>query len=465
MTISRYFATCARGLEPILADELRDLKARDVVPGRGGVAFAGGMALLYKSNLWLRTAVRVLKPLLEAPVHSPEELYAAVQTLDWSEHLTPEHTLAVDSNVRDSRITHSQYAARVVKDAICDQFVARVGRRPSVDPERPMVGLNLHVHKDQAVLSLDSSWDSLHKRGYRPIQTRAPLNEALAAALVLRSGWRGEGPFADPLCGSGTLPIEAAWIALRRPPGLTRRHFGFMGWMDYDVRLWTELRDEARRGVRKRLDWPVVGSDARRDAIEHARTNARAAGVGHLLYVSIVGVDAIPLPYYRSKLAAEVGVASAGVPFSILRVTQFHGFLAWHLRRLSRLLPLVMPVPAGFRIQSVATTDVAARLVRAVEAGPGGRLGDFGGPEVLTLAEAARAWRAARGLEKAVWSFPTFGPVAAGFRAGRNTAPGEPRGNITWQAWLGSRAVPAARRESRQESRRESRQESRRESR
>ena len=206
-----------------------------------------------------------------------------------------------------------------------------------------------------------------------------------------------------------------------------------------------------------------LASDTRRaDAVDVGGTArlvaaARAAGVGHLLYVSIVGVDAIPLPYYRSKLAAEVGVASAGVPFSILRVTQFHGFLAWHLRRLSRLLPLVMPVPAGFRIQSVATTDVAARLVRAVEAGPGGRLGDFGGPEVLTLAEAARAWRAARGLEKAVWSFPTFGPVAAGFRAGRNTAPGEPRGNITWQAWLGSRAVPAARRESRQESRRESR--------
>jgi putative N6-adenine-specific DNA methylase len=283
VTVNRYFATCARGLEPILADELRALKARDVTPGRGGVAFAGGKALLYLSNLWLRTAVRVLRPLLEAPVQSPEELYAAVQTLDWQEHLTPEHTLAVDCNVRDSRITHSQYAARVVKDAICDQFIARLGRRPSVDPEQPMVGLNLHIHKDQAVLSLDSSWDSLHKRGYRPIQTKAPLNEALAAALVLRSGWRGEGLFVDPLCGSGTLPIEAAWVALKRPPGLTRRHFGFQGWMDYDVRLWTDLRDEARRSVGKRLAQPVVGSDARRDAVEFARTNARAAGVGHLL--------------------------------------------------------------------------------------------------------------------------------------------------------------------------------------
>jgi putative N6-adenine-specific DNA methylase len=283
VSVIRYFATCARGLEPILADELRGLKARDVAPGRGGVAFAGGKALLYEANLGLRTAVRVLRPVLDAPVASPEELYAAVQTVDWSEYMTPDHTLAVDCNVRDSHITHSQYAARVVKDAICDQFVARRGRRPSVDVERPMVGLNLHVYRDQAVLSLDSSWDSLHKRGYRPVLVKAPLNEALAAALVLRTGWRGGAPFVDPLCGSGTLPIEAAWIATSRPPGLTRKHFGFMGWMDYDVRLWTQIRDEARQTIAKRLEHPVVGTDARRDVIDHARTNARAAGVGHLL--------------------------------------------------------------------------------------------------------------------------------------------------------------------------------------
>jgi len=138
--------------------------------------------------------------------------------IDWSRYLTPEHTLAVDSNVRDSRITHSKYAALKVKDAICDQFIAKCGKRPSVDVDRPMIGLNLHVYQDQAVLSLESSGESLHKRGYRPILTRAPLNEALAAALVLMTGWRGESPFVDPLCGSGTLCIEAAWIALRRHP-------------------------------------------------------------------------------------------------------------------------------------------------------------------------------------------------------------------------------------------------------
>src|SRR5207248_1778744 len=156
-----------------------------------------------------------------------------------------------------------------------DQFVSRVGRRPSVDPERPMVGLNLHLARDRATLSLDSSGDSLHKRGYRPILTKAPLNEALAAALVLRSGWRPDQPFADPLCGSGTLPIEAAWVALRRPPGLTRKHFGFMGWLDYDVALWAELRDEARRGVAKALPAPILGSDLRTDAVAFATTNAK----------------------------------------------------------------------------------------------------------------------------------------------------------------------------------------------
>jgi putative N6-adenine-specific DNA methylase len=279
----RYFATCGRGIEPMLADELRALGADAIAPGRGGVAFAGDQALLYRANLWLRTAVRVLAPLLEAPVASPDELYDAVRTVDWACYLTPRHTLAVDCNVRDSHITHSKYAALRVKDAICDQFVERCGARPSVDVDEPMVGLNLHVYRDQAVLSLDSSGESLHKRGYRPIQTKAPLNEALAAALVLRSGWRGERLFADPLCGSGTLPIEAAWIALRRPPGLTRRRFGFMGWMDYDVRLWTALRDEARAGVGRELPSPVLASDARGDAVAFAINNARAAGIGHLL--------------------------------------------------------------------------------------------------------------------------------------------------------------------------------------
>jgi len=277
----RYFATCGRGIEPVLAQELCDLGAAGVEAGRGGVHFHGDLATLYRANLWLRTAIRVLRPILDAPVTSPDELYDAVRTLDWSQYLTPEHTLAVDCNVRDSQITHSKYAALRTKDAICDQFVERVGRRPSVDVDEPMVGLNLHIYRDRAVLSLESSGESLHKRGYRPILTRAPLNEALAAALILLTGWKRDRPLVDPLCGSGTIPIEATWIALRRPPGLTRKRFGFQGWMDFDVALWTALRDEARKGVLKQLPAPIVGSDARSDAIAFALGNARAAGVGH----------------------------------------------------------------------------------------------------------------------------------------------------------------------------------------
>ncbi|MFO0809313.1 MAG: THUMP domain-containing protein [Gemmataceae bacterium] len=297
MTACRYFATCARGLEPILAVELRDLAANDIVPGRGGVAFAGDRALLYRANLWLRTAVRVLWPVLEAEIDSYDSLYEAVRSLDWSRFMTPDHTLAVDCNVRDSALTHSQFASRRVKDAICDQFREACGRRPSVDPETPMVGLNLHVYRNNATLSLDSSGVSLHKRGYRPVLTVAPLNEALAAALVLRSGWRGESPFADPMCGSGSLPIEAAWIALHRPPGLTRKRFGFQGWMDFQVAEWAAIRDEARRGVAKRLAYPIVGSDHRRDVTEFARSNARAAGVGNLIEFAPCDVrQAVPPP-------------------------------------------------------------------------------------------------------------------------------------------------------------------------
>src|SRR5437773_6108276 len=169
-----FFATCGRGIEPVLAGELRELAAKEIEIGRGGVHFAGDKTLLYQANLWLRTAIRVLMPILEAHVTSPDELYEAVRSIDWSGYMTPDHTLAVDCNVRDSQITHSKYAALRTKDAICDQFVDRQGRRPSVDVDEPMVKLNLHIHRDVAVLSLDSSGDSLHKRGYRPIQTRAP---------------------------------------------------------------------------------------------------------------------------------------------------------------------------------------------------------------------------------------------------------------------------------------------------
>jgi len=267
----------------------------------------------------------------------------------------------------------------------------------------------------------------------------------MAAMRVLVVG--GSGALGRDLVRALVAAGHDVTSTSRRPPGAATGGAGpGVAWAQVDLTtgagLEAAIADAAvvvhLASDSHRADAVDVGGAARLCAA------ARAAGVSHFVCVSIVGVDVIPLQYYRSKLAAEVGVAAAGVPFSILRVTQFHGFVAWHLTRLARLLPLVMPVPAGFRVQSVATPDVAERLLRAVEEGPGGRLADFGGPEVLTLAEAARAWRDARGLDKAVWNVPTFGPVAAGFRAGRNTAGGEPRGRVTWEDWLATEAAPAA---------------------
>ncbi len=278
----RYFATCARGLEKYLAAELAPLGAASIEIGRGGVNFDGDHALLYRANLWLRTAVRILQPILEANVRNPDELYEACRSIDWQIHMTPDHTLAVDCNVRDSGITHSQYAARRVKDAICDQFRDKTGRRPSVDTDTPMVGLNLHIYRDHMILSLDSSWHSLHKRGYRPIQTRAPLNESLAVGLLHAAGWNGSVPLVDWMCGSGTFCIEGAWMAMNRAPGSMRKWFGFMGWPSFDRPLWNAVREDARE-QQKPLSVAIAGSDVRRDAVEFAKTNSKAAGLGHAL--------------------------------------------------------------------------------------------------------------------------------------------------------------------------------------
>jgi putative N6-adenine-specific DNA methylase len=280
-----YFATCARGLEPILAKELEGIGAADITPDRGGVNFSGEAVTLYKANLWLRTAVRLLQPLFNHYCETPEDLYEACRTVKWFDLMTPDHTLAVDCNVRDSGITHSQYAARKVKDAICDQFRDRTGRRPSVDVETPMIGLNLHIHRNRAILSLDSSWNSLHKRGYRPIQTRAPINEALACGLLMHLGYDGSTPLVDFMCGSGTFLVEGAWLALKRPPGLTRKWFSFYGWRDFNARTWSRLRDEARDQMANRPAQTIVGSDVLTEAVELAIRNTAAAGVGNMITV------------------------------------------------------------------------------------------------------------------------------------------------------------------------------------
>lgn len=278
--MTRYFATAAKGTEDLLAGELKSLGAGAVSPGRGGVSFEGDRELALKANLWLRTAMRVLQPVAEFEAPDPDALYEACKVLPWPEFLTPRHTFAVDATIRDSNITHSQYAALRVKDAIVDTMRERAGSRPSVDTRHPDLNVVLHVAKNKATLSLDLSGEALFQRGYRKRSARAPLKETLAAAMVLAARWSGETPFCDPMCGSGTIAIEAALIAGHRAPGL-HRTFGVERWPSFsepDRRLLEQLRQDARNGERH-TPGAVFASDRSAEAIEAAKANARTAHV------------------------------------------------------------------------------------------------------------------------------------------------------------------------------------------
>src|SRR3990172_3683088 len=209
----KLIAKTLSGLEKILASELNSIGATDITEHNRAVSFFADQALLYRANLCLRTALRVLKPIAVISVNSENELYDSVQQIDWSAFLNLDQTFAVDSFVFSKFFTHSKYVSLKVKDAIVDQFRGRTGRRPSVDRVDPDLRLNVHIVDTQCTISLDSSGDSLHKRGYRLDKNEAPLNEVLAAGLILSTGWNGQSHFVDPMCGSGTLLIEAALLA------------------------------------------------------------------------------------------------------------------------------------------------------------------------------------------------------------------------------------------------------------
>ena len=280
-----FFATAAKGLEPLVADELRALGAKNVKEARGGASFEGTPADAYRACLWLRTANRVLYPLARFPVTDAESLYAAVRRMPWEQDLSPDATLAVDFGGGNQQINNTQFGAQKVKDAIVDRLRELTGRRPSVDRERPDLQVNCHLHRDIATVSIDLSGDSLHLRGYRAQGVAAPLKETLAAALLLKCGWpkiaAQDGSFADPLCGSGTLVIEAALMARDVAPGLLRDHWGFLGWLKHDAKLWEEILLEARdRQNAGRARGPVIiGADKDAKAILVAQKNARTAGI------------------------------------------------------------------------------------------------------------------------------------------------------------------------------------------
>ncbi|MHB8473165.1 MAG: bifunctional 23S rRNA (guanine(2069)-N(7))-methyltransferase RlmK/23S rRNA (guanine(2445)-N(2))-methyltransferase RlmL [Gammaproteobacteria bacterium] len=286
-----FYAVTAKGMEQLLLEELQALGAETSSCVGAGVNFSGPLALAYRACLWSRVANRILLPIAQFPAATPEALYAGVQAVDWDAHLAAEGTLAVDCNISESQINHSHYAALKVKDAIVDQLRDRHDIRPSVDTERPDLRLNLYLRRDQATLSIDLSGSSLHRRGYREQGVEAPLKENLAAAILLRAGWPtiagAGGAFIDPMCGSGTLPIEAALIAADCAPGLTRDYFGFLGWRQHDAAVWQSLRDEAvqRRSAGLRTLSSITGYDAQPAAVRAAQANVARAGLQGCVHI------------------------------------------------------------------------------------------------------------------------------------------------------------------------------------
>lgn len=284
-----WFVSCPRGLEPLLAEELLGLGASEALERAGGVACRGRRDLAYRACLWSRLASRVLLPLNRFELADADALYAGARAVDWPDHFSPDSTFAIEVAGHSPAVTHTHYAGLKVKDAIADAFRERCGRRPNVDTGSPAIRVHLHLGRDGATVSLDLSGDSLHRRGYRGGTGEAPLKENLACALLLRAGWpdiaAAGGALVDPMCGSGTLLIEAAWMAADVAPALSRHRFGFEAWLDHVPAAWNELKREAqsRRDLGLKHLPPLLGRDLDPVVLGHARRNALNAGLGEAI--------------------------------------------------------------------------------------------------------------------------------------------------------------------------------------
>ena len=278
-------ATTMAGLEGLLEKELKDLGAKETAVLSRAVAFRGTMELMYKANYLCRTALRILKPIAEFSISNEDDLYKNIYNFSWEDFLTPEKTFAVDAVVFSSVFTHSQYVALRVKDAIVDRFRMKYKIRPSVNLDKPDLRIHLHMTRNQCIVSLDSSGTSLHKRGYRKAQMDAPISEVLAAGMILLSGWDKNSPFIDPMCGSGTILIEAAMIANNIPSGYYREFFGFQQWNDFDQSLWESIKNDAAGEVTE-SDAEIIGGDISAKSIEAAKTNLFAAKLHKDIQVS-----------------------------------------------------------------------------------------------------------------------------------------------------------------------------------
>lgn len=264
------------GLEEILAGELTSLGATQVTTGKRVVLFRGDKAIMYKANYLCRTALRILKPIGVFTVRNEDELYKKVQQIDWTEIFSLKQTFSISASVFYSSMTHTLFVAQKAKDAIVDQFREKLKRRPSVNTENPDIHIDIHISKDKCTISLDSSGHSLHQRNYRVAVDKAPINEVLAAGLIKLSGWQKDGDFFDPMCGSGTIPIEAAMEAMNIPAGYYRKKFAFESWKDFDYTLWNQIKYQADSEI-KEHDFPIIASDESYKAFKIARDNLRHA--------------------------------------------------------------------------------------------------------------------------------------------------------------------------------------------
>lgn len=272
------------GFEEILAKELRNLGAGNVVEGVRMVSFEGDTGFMYKANLCLRTAIKILKPIHSFYVKDESDLYKKIYAMDWSRYLNPEITFAIDATVNSENFTHSLYVSQKTKDAIVDKFRNTVGKRPNVDVKFPDLRINIHIQMNRCNVSLDTSGRSLHQRGYRTATNIAPINEVLAAGLLLLSGWDGQSHFLDPMCGSGTFLTEAAMIACNIPANINREEFAFEKWHDFDRELYDKIVESSLNKTRE-FHYKIIGYDKAPSAVQKAKDNVANANLSEYITV------------------------------------------------------------------------------------------------------------------------------------------------------------------------------------
>jgi len=323
------------GLEQVLADELKVLGAESISVERRAVSYWGDQELLYKSNFCLRTALKILKPVAEFDVTKREQLYNLTKKVVWTDYLALGKTFAIDSTVQSDIFVNSMYASLKVKDAIADYFREATGKRPSVNTVDPDIRINVYLMGNHCILSLDSSGESLHKRGYRLGQGEAPLNEVLAAGMILLSDWRGEKDFLDPMCGSGTLLIEAAMIAKGMPPGIYRKSFGFERWPDFNDKLFAEIYNAE---YETEFKGKILGFDISAKSIAIAKANIKNAGFSKKVEVEVKDVRTLEPPFENGIIITNPPYGERIKPQSIFELytsigntlkNKFAGYEAW----------------------------------------------------------------------------------------------------------------------------------------